>query len=335
MRGNPLILPLQPGASPDTGDEAGSTSRSRKRPPVLIAAPGGGLGHLVRAWAVSMQLAKLGVASKVVTHSRYAQGFSRLTGCPVDFIPASRWKQAIPAYCEDTKPDLVVLDTFPWGVRGEWAHPRSRHRRFALLARRLNVPAYLGAAGLEWDAKSPVLRQVIACEPLSPAYRERLEASATHLNALPGRIRPLVDELPWKVPPRLEERLQQQTTWLVVHSGPVDEVGRLMHLARNDMESHGTGQIMAIVPEETSYPGASTLQFFPASLLYPLVHRVVTAAGYNCIAETASWSAKHLCLPCSRRYDEQEERLREVRMDPGVELENGVFQAARSIASLL
>lgn len=322
-----------PGEGPEK--RGGSTSRFSKRLPVLIAAPGAGLGHLVRAWAVSSELSKLGISSKVVTHSIYAQGFFRLTGCAIDFIPASRWKQTIAAYCEHEKPDLVVLDTFPWGIRGEWAHAVAHRSRIVLLARRLNVPAYLHAAGLDWIASSSVLQHVIACEPLSPAYKERLEASTSRMCSLPGRIRPVTDGLPWRAPPQLVKRLQQKPTWLVVHSGSAQEVGRLAALAQEDMKRCGDGQIIAILPEEAHYPGVSTIQLFPAALLYPHAHRIVTAAGYNCVAETAPWRAKHLCLSFSRRYDEQEERLREVRMDSSVDQDNGVFQAARCIASLL
>ena len=320
---------------PDVEKEGSSASRFAKKHPVLIAAPGAGLGHLVRAWAISSELSKLGIGARVVTHSTYALGLSRLTGCAIDFIPASRWKQAISSYCEKAKPDLVVLDTFPWGIRGEWAHAVAHRSQIILLARRLNVSAYLHAAGMQWNASSPVPQHVIVSEPLSLDYRGLLEASACRLDVLPGRIRLVLDDLPWRKPPGLVKRLLQKPTWLVVHSGPAEEVGRLLALARDDMKGCGDGQMIAIVPEEARFPGVLTFQFFPAALLYPYAHRVVTAAGYNCIAETAPWREKHLGMPFSRRYDEQEERFREARTDSDADRENGVYQTARHIASLL
>ncbi|MHC1741875.1 MAG: hypothetical protein AB9873_02445 [Syntrophobacteraceae bacterium] len=328
---SPLVCSL----SPNGRGENVSDSRCGKRLPVLIAAPGGGLGHLVRACAVSTELAQLGVQSRVATHSPYAHGLSRLTRCVIDFIPAARWKQAIPRFCEHLKPHLVVLDTFPWGIRGEWARSMTHGDRMILMARRLNVPAYLRAASLEWGAETRVPRHVIAIEPLSPGYRELLEASGSRLYSLPGRIRPLVDGVLPRAPLRLEERLRKKATWLVVHSGPVAEVQQLIELARKDMGECDDGQIVTIVPEEAQYSGTLTCQFFPASRLYPYVHRVVTGAGYNCVAETAQWRPKHLCLPFPRRYDEQEERFRELSRDSAFDLENGVHQAAQYIASLL
>lgn len=303
--------------------------------PVLFAAPGGGLGHLVRACAVSVELAKLGLRSRIVTHSIYARGLRQATGCTIDFIPGLQWKRAVRRYVDHAKPRLVVLDTFPWGIRAEWADSAPMPCRFVLLARRLNVPAYLEAAGLQWNAGSPFLRHAIVCEPLSRAYRKLLDASGSELHVLPGRIRLTPDDDSSRVSPRMMEMLRKKPTWLVVHSGPREEVQRLVELAGSDMAEQGDGQIVAVLPREEDYPGVFSFQFFPASILYPHVHRVVTGAGYNCIAETGPWRRKHLSRAFVRRYDEQEERLRGVYQEPISSPENGARCAARYIASLL
>lgn len=292
------------------------------------------MGHLARACAVSVELAKLGLRSRIVTHSIYAAELHRATGCAIDFIPGSQWKRSLQRYVARVRPRLVVLDTFPWGIRGEWSDSASMNCRFVLLARRLNVPAYLGAAGLQWNADSPSLKRVIVCEPLSRAYREILEASGPELCVLPGRICLSSDDDSSQAPPQLMEILRKKPTWLVVHSGPQEEVEQLVELAETDMAGRN-GQIAAALPREEGYPGVFSFRFFPASLLYPHVHRVVTGAGYNCIAETEPYRRKHLGLAFSRRYDEQEERLRGVFHEPIAGSGNGAGSAARYIASFL
>jgi hypothetical protein len=303
--------------------------------PILIAAPGAGLGHLVRACAVSVELARLGLRARIITHSIYADGLRRLTGCCIDFIPAPQWRTTVPRYVDQSMPRLVVLDTFPWGIRGEWADGTARRFRFVLLARRLNVPAYLQAAELEWNPESPTLRHVIVCEPLSRAYRELLENAGSELHVLPGRVRFPWNEFSFRVPTRLMETFGEKPTWLVVHSGPRDEVERLVELAGTDMAKRGDGQIVAVLPHGTPHAAFRSFEFFPASLLYPAAHRVVTGAGYNCIAEAGPLGEKHLCRAFSRRYDEQQDRLRELLADPVPAFVNGARFAARSIASLL
>jgi hypothetical protein len=134
---------------------------------------------------------------------------------------------------------------------------------------------------------------------------------------------------------RLLEKLREKPTWLVVHSGPPEEVEQLVHLAREDMLPGDDGQIVAVVPQGTAHPEVSSYRFFPASLLHPHVHRLVTGAGYNCIAEACLCREKHLCHAFSRRYDEQNERLRELFLNPAPSTENGAPAAARWIASLL
>lgn len=303
--------------------------------PILISAPGAGLGHLVRACAVSVELAKLGLRARIITHSIYAEGLRRLTGCSIESIPARHWRTAVQRCADHWAPQMVVLDTFPWGIRGEWAESTPRRFRFALLARRLNVPAYLQAAGLEWNPESPTLRHVIVCEPLSLAYRELLDNAGSDLHVLPGRVRFPWHELSLRVPERLVEALRGKPAWLVVHSGPLEEVRQLVALAGTDMAKQGDGRIVAILPRGTSHAALPSFEFFPASLLYPRAHRVVTGAGYNCIAEAAPLREKHLCRAFARRYDEQPDRLRGLLADPAPTAVNGARFAARSIASLL
>ncbi len=144
-------------------------------PMILIVAPGAGLGHLTRACAISIELAALGRPHRIVTPSPLAEGMARLTGCPIDFIPRAHWGTDLPDYSAALEPGLVVLDTFPWGIEGEW---RGCTRfRFALLARRLLVQPYLRKIGSSWMGSSPQLSRVMIAEPLSRDHFEALAGS--------------------------------------------------------------------------------------------------------------------------------------------------------------
>lgn len=325
---------IPPAGSTQGGSRTGGRPR-RDAAPVCFIAPGAGLGHLVRVCAVAMELTKLGVPSRIMTHSVHARMVRAVTGCEMDRIPARDWRQRIPRVLANARPRLAVVDTFPWGIRGEWAEGGPWPCRFVLLARRLNVPAYLQASRLTWNAASPLLRHVIACEPLGRGYRELLEASGSELHTLPGRIRLPWEECSFQAPTRLLMELGRKRTWLVVHSGPPEEIGQLIELARSDMAGEPEGQIIAVVPREGAPPAWETRRVFPAACLMPHAYRLVTGAGYNCIAETGPFRDIHRCLPFPRRYDQQAARLREVPAGASSQSENAASAAARSIASLL
>lgn len=279
-------------------------------PKVLYAAPGAGLGHLVRACAVSLHLRKEGIETRIVTNSCFAEGLRRLTGCAIDFIPSTRWVRDIPVYAAAAKPRLVVLDTFPWGLRGEWKERGGMDLRFVTIARRLNVRSYLEAARLEWDLSSSQLERIIVAEPLADDHLALLESGESELLPLPGRIRFPAEEFPTVVPEPLAVHLLQDRVWLVVHTGPREEVLVLLQRAQEDMKKGGGGVVAAVIlhpPDDVECP---VFELFPASHLYGAAFRVVTGAGYGSLADMAPWPPdKHLCVPFQRRYDDQAARL--------------------------
>ncbi len=326
-----MIAPMhtQRGASPE------ETETKPECPQVCFVAPGAGLGHLVRVSALAMELRKLGVPSRILTHSLHAPMVAAATGCAIEFFPASRWTRAIPEAVARAQPRLVVLDTFPWGIRGEWAGVGSLPFRSVLLARRLHVSAYLNACRLSWNAESPLLRHVIVCEPLNRAYQDILENSGSELHPLPGRIR-----LPWEdgsfsVSGELVRTLEAKRTWLVVHSGPPEETEKLVRLAQTEAGGIRDAQVVVVAPGLRGVGDWRTCRFFPAALLIPHVHRLVTGAGYNCIAEATPFRAIHRGLAFPRRYDDQKARLEEFSGGAFLQLKNGAPVAARRIASFL
>ncbi|MBF0494960.1 MAG: hypothetical protein HQK58_00060 [Deltaproteobacteria bacterium] len=299
--------------------------------PIVYSAPGAGLGHLVRACAVSQCLHRLGVVPRIVTHSPYSAGLARLTGCPIDFIPRDKWVAAIPDYAAAVKPEMIVLDTFPWGLRGEWINVPRPRRGFITLARRLKIDAYLAVVQSLCLTTGPHLERVISIEPLADDHLARLQAAGGELVFLPGRIRFPAEDLPTPIPKEMELLLDRGRLRLVVHSGPMDEVAALIRLAEENIRKHGQGDLAVIHPRPLPGLPWPVFEYFPAAGLYARAYRVITGAGYNSLAEMTPWPKKHLCLPFPRRYDDQVGRIN----NPPSSSANGAAQTANIIMSWL
>jgi hypothetical protein len=300
---------------------------------ILYSAPGAGLGHLTRACAVSLQLRKEGISARIVTNSLFAEGLRRLLPCDIDFIPSHRWARDIPDYAEAeaVRPELVVTDTFPWGLRGEWRNCEKKGLRFATVARRLNLKRYLDAASLEWEPSSAHIKRVIAAEPLARDHMQLLRRSGAELKALPGRIRFPAESFPADEPQSLSGLFLNDRVWLVVHAGPEEEIRTLVECARRDMERAGGGVLAAILPDPAHRLDCSVFECFPASALYGKAFRVVTGAGYGSLADMAPWREKHICVPFPRRYDDQPGRFH----GPPAGMADGTPEACRLLAEWL
>jgi hypothetical protein len=276
---------------------------------VLISAPGGGLGHLVRACALALHLEELSVAARIVTNSPYAEGLARLTGCEIDLLSSSRWIDELPRYIDDVRPGLVVLDSFPWGLRGEWLGAGAGGLRFIYLARRLKVEEYLEEIGSDWNSRAPQLERVIAIEPLGKAHRELIAESGAELHELPGRIRFPAERFATPLPPGLDDLLKSGPAGLVVHSGPEGEVRRLVGLAREWQALTPGARLAAITPRDLNVEGLEWFEYFPASRLFAVATRIFAGAGYNIMSETAGCGSRLCAIPFARRYDDQAARL--------------------------
>ena len=139
---------------------------------------------------------------------------------------------------EFQSPALTVIDAFPWGIRGEW---EKKQAPMAYLARRLNIPAYLKAAGGDWENRCPPFDLVIEVEPLTEQHRDLLGKTNPVRHRLTGPIRFPAEKFPVKVPADLDKLLSNHPTWLIVHSGPLEEVRQLRDLALKDMGGRKDG----------------------------------------------------------------------------------------------
>jgi len=307
---------------------------SRTDNTVAYCAPGSGLGHLTRGCAVSLHLDELGVRCRVFTNSRFAPALARLTGCDIRYVPTARWEAEAVSAVEAYGPRLIVLDTFPWGMRGEWLERTVADARFVYLARRLKVQAYLGAIGATWAWASPHVARVLVCEPLSADHLSLVEKGAADVVGLQGRIRFPSDRIPLPVPEELLELCRRKRVWLVVHSGPVHEVRELVAVAERASSDDANAAVALVTARAVAGLPYPRFEYFPASRLFGHVHRIVTAAGYNAIAEGTvhqDRQDRHMAVPFERTYDDQHARAAETRQL----LDDGSGEAAATVARWL
>lgn len=287
--------------------------------PVVFLAPGSGLGHLVRTGALSLGLARLGVPSVILTTSPYAGGFSRITGIRVISVPFPSWADSCVRQVTALDPAVLVLDSFPMGLRGENLAPLIRTRPTLLLARRLRFNAYMDAVrSLNMD--EPEGFSTLVIEPLSQGYLDWLAFRSGQTLTLENRIR-----FPWDimdlppVPEDLEKALNGGDLHLVVHGGPETEVRQLTGLVK--------GPMAVINPRMAAEGQPHCFDYFPASALYGKAHSIYTGAGYNAVAEITG--PKHILVPFDRRYDDQAWRKNQPasRAEPGNTVAVGAIMA--------
>ncbi|MGC4053760.1 MAG: hypothetical protein QM757_31620 [Paludibaculum sp.] len=171
-----------------------------RQPCVLYCAPGSGLGHLNRALAVCLELRALGVRAQIVSNSPFAAGLAQLARFPIVEIPPERWRADIREFVLAARPKLMVCDTFPRGLRGEWSVGLPAPAVY--MARRLKLDAvvqFLGESG--WPDG---LVQIIAAEDLASEHEAALLESRIPICRLPGRIRLRPEELATEVPTELD-----------------------------------------------------------------------------------------------------------------------------------
>jgi hypothetical protein len=98
------------------------------------------------------------------------------------------------------------------------------------------------------------------------------------------------------------------STWLIVHSGPEDEVRELVAYAEElcRIENEPPRRILVATRCDLELPGGyERIDAYPVDHLYPHAAKIISAAGFNVMLETAPWRDKHHVLPFARKFDDQ------------------------------
>lgn len=257
---------------------------------ILYYALGGGLGHLTRGRRV---LEALGLAhdAAFVTASPYARDPRVTGGIPVIDVPPhlEHTPASHHAWLRDVvraeRPERLFADTFPGGIQGELCG--------------LDVPMDLVGRILRWDeyrrvvpGELPAFDTTWLAEELVPEQ----EAFAS------GRIVPLA------LTPPAVAAVAGDPYWLIVHSGPEDEVRELVAYAEELRTLANDPPPRTLVASRCNIAlprGFEPIDEYPATHLYPAATRILTAAGFNVMLETTLWRHKHHAIPFPRRFDDQ------------------------------
>jgi len=185
---------------------------------------------------------------------------------------------------QSLSPERIIVDAFPLGLRGELAG--------------VDVPLDYVARLLRWD-------EYRRCVP-HPLPR----FGTTYL------VEPVTHEVPSDRVIELRLSVEDRHSclsypyWLVVHSGPEDEVRELMAYAEELQRIEGDESRIVVV----SQCGIG-IDVIPAYSLFANAKRIVSAAGFNVMLETEPYRHKHHVVPMPRRFDDQFARAARRRYD--------------------
>jgi hypothetical protein len=257
---------------------------------IFYYAPGGGLGHLTRGRRV-LEVFGLTHDATFITASPYAIDV-RVTGnIPVVTMPASldgdvdahrAWMRNAIAGA-----DRVIVDTFPAGIQGELTNLDAR---MDLVARSLRWGAYRRAV----PSPLPRFDTIWSIEPLEAEHEATLRAHAISWRDLDLRTAP-------------DNATSSSDYWLIVHSGPADEVRELIAHCEELRRMDGSHE-RVLVATRCAIPlphGFERIDAYPVTHLFAGAPRIISAAGFNIMLETESCREKHHPVPFARRYDDQ------------------------------
>ena len=276
---------------------------------LVYYAVGGGLGHRVRAHAFLHSMgfrerATLITASTTALDARLGNAFD-----PV-IVPRDVERDAN-VFCvwlietlRRLKPDCVCVDAFPAGILGELGG----------LPDDLTPHWWHVARLLRWDEYRPLIHapppryeRVFRVEALHADHQAFLDDIDAHSEDLE-----LIDALD-----AMPEFTTNEPYWLVVHSGPRDEVAELLAYA-DDMRHAENVDVpiwLATLDAPTQLPSTTrVLDASPATRYFAAAQRIISAAGFNVMRQAEAFRDKHFIVPMPRRFDDQFERARRARL---------------------
>ena len=231
-------------------------------------APGGGLGHATRARRV---LDRLGIDAAIITSAELPR---ELEG---DAEAHRRWLL-------ERVDDHLLVDTFPAGIQGELAGVELPHiDHVARLLRWNDYP----------HRDAPRFRTTYAVEPLTAEHEAYLRERSERFVELDLALDTVA-------------AAPVAGRWLIVHSGPAEEVRELVAYASELAAIRQNLEILVATRCDVDLPpGFTRIDALPATHLYPTAETIITAAGFNVMLETEPYRERHHALPFPRRFDDQ------------------------------
>ncbi len=280
---------------------------------ILYYAMGGGLGHLTRSLAILRELPPLAGHVRLMASSNLASLVLPHAQCPVDIVAGDiisskgSYLKFLDEYLKQHGIELIVLDTFPFGIVGEWLHIGENIPRL-LIARYLKWEAYLKRVK---NTTGPIPQYTLILEPPAKGCLCALK-KYSQLTWLDGPIMLRTLE-------RSQSSIPDKKDCLVIHSGNKAERQVLISLAKQGFGKNVT--LDCIFPER---------EIYPAEPLIPHYKKIVSAAGYNmsAVASQSPPERTHLLHPFTRRFDDQFLRLRRFKRGLWKQQNNGAARQA-------
>jgi hypothetical protein len=196
--------------------------------------------------------------------------------------------------------DEIYIDAFPAGITGELNDLQTGNCKLNYVARILNWNSYQS----QFENFKLKFEKSYLVEELPEDQFLFIESCSKELISL---------DLYYPVPfstnfVRKVLYTFKDPLWLIVHSGPFDELELLYFHALEIADA------MKIMPEfliiskvERKIKGNNLKQidYFPASDFFPYVEKIITSCGFNVMHQTKAFSDKHIFIPFSRRFDDQ------------------------------
>tara|TARA_B100000683_G_scaffold100241_1_gene99086 strand:- start:144 stop:833 length:690 start_codon:yes stop_codon:yes gene_type:complete len=193
---------------------------------------------------------------------------------------------------DDLLPKTFVTDCFPLGVTGELNDvvfgEEVIHEH---ICRRLYFKPYLNKirVNLKWES-------VYACEALD---RFQLDFFKIHSKE--------IENINLSSPAHLSSIQEVDGSWLIVHSGPKEEVLKLIDFAKKQAVKIDKKPLFKVVTFADIDGAISTNDLIP---LFIKAERIFIGGGFNLIHETESFRSKTIALPFKRKYDNQVLRIK-------------------------
>ena len=268
---------------------------------ILYYALGGGLGHITRAMAV---LHTLRIREKVLIVSSAEP--SMLDFLPVKIQiakpPASTQNNSrkLTAYIQqlfdEHRPSELIVDSFPLGIQGELKNIVYSGIR-TYLARLLAWDRYSKVTGNQFY----IFNQTFVLEPLHEDHRYIVE-----------RISETMVPLELSDPPQnqaLPSITDLEQHWLILHSGPDEEVDDLITYAKQIREiEQKQNPLLLVTPSainKWTHQPVTHIRYYPAQNLMSHVDKIITACGFNTMRQANVYRNKHHFFPFARRFDDQ------------------------------